>query len=134
MIKIALFYILFISVVFSVTAQITSTKTGNGPFGSASNWDNGVPTSLDSAIINTNNTDVNNSGTIRSLYIKTGSIVNISAGNTAAINETLNMETGSVLNNNGSTLIIKKSILLDGNGVIQIAGGLTLKSNFDIGQ
>ena len=115
----------------NLNAQITTTKTSNGPWSNASKWDNGVPSSIDDAIINTGNTNANSNGECNDLDIKAGSSLNVGA--TLTVNGKLNIESGVIFQINGS-LVVKDSVSLNTATVMEIGGGVTFYSPFDIGQ
>jgi len=121
----------FILVSAQLMGQVTTTKTANGPWSNASKWDNGVPTSIDDAIINTGNTNANSNGVCNDLEIKTGS--NLNVGATLTVNGELNIESGINLQITGE-LDVKGNISLSSTKVMDVGGEITFYSPFDIGQ
>lgn len=114
-------------------AQTTSTKVGNGPWGNASKWDNGVPNSTVNAVINTSNTNVNTIEECAKLDVLTNNRVNIGNGSSITVYGTLNLESGVDLQVGGE-LILQDDVSFSGNTVITNNGQINFGSSFNIGQ
>jgi len=121
----------FILVSAQLMGQVTTTKTANGPWTNASKWNNGIPTSIDDAIINTGNTNANSNGECNDLEIKIGNSLNVGA--TLTVNGALNIESGVSLQINGN-IVVNDSISLNSTKVMEMGGGITFYAPFDIGQ
>ncbi len=105
--------------------QVTTTTIGSGSYTDPTNWDNGVPTSSDTAIV-MNDMVLTLTRSVANINILSGASVTLDPGSRLNVNNLCDIELGGLLNNNDLFVCLGDYILdgeHSGSGLIRFSTG-----------